>query len=399
MSERPPIDLHASPGTRRGLLLASLACLGVLAITAFFDRDHAIRAYLTGWLVCLAAALGAMAWVMIHHLTGGRWGWLTRRPGEALAATLPAIAIAFLPIALGARHVFPWADADAVAHSVLLRHRNIAFAPALTIGRAFVFLAIWCAIGWLLRRLSLAHDRDGDERSLARLATLSAAGLVAYFVTMSLASVDWIASREVDWYSSTFGVMTVLGQAATGMAALIVCVWMLRRSVGYREIQSDRATHDLGNLLQTSVVLWAYVSFMQYLVIWTGNSQEDNRWFVHRNNGGWVFVGIAIIVLHFGLPFVMLLMQGIKRDLTKLAMVAVGVFAMRIVDTVWTIVPSGERAEANTLHWVDPFGIAGLVGLWAWWSMRQLESRPLVPRARELAVGPVPAEGGGHVPA
>ena len=382
---------------RKRLLIVGGASIVALVAFALFDLDAALRGYLVGWLLCLAAALGAMAWTMIHHLTGGRFGWLIRRPGEAAAATLPAIAVAFLPIALGARRLFPWADAHAIAASELLRHRNVAFATPLTLGRAGVFLALWCSLGWLLGRWSRGHDRDSDPRHLARLATLSAAGLIVYFVTMSLASVDWIASREVDWYSSTFGVLTVLGQATSGLCVLILAVWLSRDRAGLRELLDEkRATHDLGNLLLVSVVLWAYVSFMQFLVIWSGDSQEDNRWFVHRNRGAWQVVGIALIALHFAVPFLLLLQQDVKRNLNRLALVAAGVLVMRAVDVVWTIVPS----EAGKFSIAEPLAIVGCFALWAWHFAGLLDRAPIVPRARELERGPLGAatrEGADHV--
>lgn len=319
------------------IVTLALAALAIVAC-AVIDWPHFLRGYLIGWLLALAVAGGAMGWLMIHALTGGRWGDALRPAATLAARTMPIVAVAFVPIAIGAGHLFTWADASLVEASHALQHRRVAFAPPLVIGRSLAFLAAWSLLASITTRAS--------DTWRGRLA---AGGLVFYFVTMSLAIVDWIASREPDWYSSTFGLVTILGQAVTALAVTIAAVCLRRRG---RAISPDIA-HDLANLLQTSVVLWAYVSFMQYLVIWSGNTQEDIVWFVHRTRGPWLVASIALMVGHFGLPFMMLLFQRAKRDPRTLGAIAAFVVAMRLLDAVWTIVPStlGERSPA--LHAFD----------------------------------------------
>lgn len=334
----------------RTLTVAIAAALLLLA--ALVDGPLALRGYLIGWLLALAAAGGAGGWLMVHNLTRGRWGDAIRRPATAASLTMPLVAVAFVPVAIGVGHLFPWADATLVVESHPLQHRRIVFSPPFVIGRAFAFLALWSLLAWLL-------SRAGD----AWRGRLSAGGLVLYFVTMSLASVDWIASREPDWYSSTFGFVTILGQATTGLALAIVAATLGRPE---RRPAPDVA-HALGNLLQTVVVLWAYVSFAQYLVIWSGNSQEDNVWFVHRTTGAWLPIGVALIVGHFGLPFVMLLFQRAKRSPRTLGAITAFVLLMRFVDTLWTIVPSASGRGASQLRASDlvvPLAVAGL-----WWAV------------------------------
>lgn len=353
------------------LLLAGAGAWGIAAPVPFF------RGYLTGWLLCLSVALGSMGLVMMHHLTGGRWGWAVRRHAEAAMVTLPAVAVAGLPLAFAGGRLFPWADAQLVAGEPLLQHRAAVFAPPFVLGRAIAYFAIWSAFAWRLRRLSLEHDRTGDASRLDSARQLSAAGLVVYFATMSLATVDWIASREVDWYSSTIGLVTVVGQSATALSFLLVA---LARSPEGARLAGPRALHDLGNLLQTVVVLWAYIAFAQYLVIWVGNTQEDLLWFHHRNFGGWWLVTAALVVLHFGFPFVLLLFQRAKRSLRALGMIAAVLVVLRGAEMLWTIVPSSLGREPPRPHALDILVPLSLALLWrAAWGMA-VSRHPVVPR-------------------
>jgi hypothetical protein len=367
--------------------------LGVCALGAIIpaSRDQFLRAWLFGWLCVLGVTLGAMAWLFIHHLTGGAWGYMTRRISEAAAMTLPLVLVAGLPLVFGASHVFPWADAHHVEKEALLRHRAVFFGPGMVLARTLVFFALWILIAWGLRVMSLRHDRTGEPGLLQRMHTVAVIGLLVYFVTMSVTAFDLICSREVEWYSSTFGVVTVLGQASSGICVMILALSQLRRQPAVAAIVTPDRVHDLGNMLLASTVLWSYVSFAQYLIIWIGNTQEDVTWFYLRSKTAWGIVGGLIMLCHFGVPFVILLWQNVKRDLTKLSVVALWILVMRFVDNLWMVAPTNyplhgphdptQLPHAASANWLDPFALIGLGGAWAALFIWILARRPLVPRA------------------
>jgi hypothetical protein len=358
---------------------AGVGALIICAIAWFFDPYHALRGYLFAWLVMLGIALGSMCVVMLHVLTGGEWGWPIRKPAEAAAMTLPALLILFIPLALGLRHIYPWADARAIAESSVLQHRQIFFGVWKVLLRVLIYFALWIFWAWRLRLLSDRLDETGDPMVSAKLRFWSGSGFVMYFATMSLASMDWIASREVDWYSSTFGLLTVTGQSVTAVAFLIVVLAMLREAPGLKEIVELDRVHDLGNLLLTTVVLWSYIEFAQFLVIWMGNEQEDNLWFYHRTHRGWGWVGLAIILLHFAFPFVILLFQKIKRSLPLLAYVAGAVLGMRIIQVLWMVAPSNSDSQPRVVSWLDPIALIGVAGVWFACFLWVISRRPLAP--------------------
>lgn len=373
-------------------LIVGIIGMIVLLIALFFDAEHALRAYLFAWLFCLSIALGSMAVLMLQHLTGGTWGWLIRRPAEAAAITLPLLALLFLPIAIGASHIYPWAQPAIVSGNAHLEHRQTLFQPWFVYVRAAIYFAIWIFWAWQLRRLSLRHDRSGDPKLLGRLRVFSAAGFLVYFLSVSSAAVDWIASREVDWYSSTFGMMTITGQAAAAAAFLILVLALLRAAPPLKSVVRPNLTHDLGNLLLTLVVLWAYVTFAQYLVIWIGNTQDDNLWYYHRTHDGWAWVGTAIILLHFALPFVFLLFQQTKRNLRLLGGVAAGVLVMRAVDVLWMVAPSSLGPAPHHVSWADFVSPLAVGGVWFACFLWVLVRQPLIPQAFRVPAEPLSHE-------
>ncbi|HEY1629321.1 MAG TPA: hypothetical protein VGF52_05650 [Tepidisphaeraceae bacterium] len=367
---------------QRPALIVGFIALAICAIFGWLNpnlHEQFFRSYLVGWFFVLGIALGAMSIVMMHHLTGGAWGLLIRRFGEAAAGTLPLLLILFIPIALGLSYLYPWARPGEVASEAVLQHRRNVFNPGFTLLRVLIYFAIWMLFAWRLRRLSLLHERNGDPAILQRLASLSAAGLVVYFITMSLASMDWVASREIHWYSSVFGFIVVIGQALSGTVFMLIMLSRLGDDSPLREAAQPDILQDLGNLLLTLVILWAYMALSQMLVIWMGNEQEEITWYLHRSQGFWLAIIVGLIVLHFFAPFLLLLIQGAKRNIKILGAIASGILVLRYLDVLWLIEPSSPTRIAHGLHWMDFVAPIGIGGIWLWLFLLLLRRRSLIP--------------------
>lgn len=391
--------------TPTGLAVVGLSvCALGAAIPA--SRDEFLRAWLFGWLCILGVSLGAMGFMLMQHTTGGAWGYMVRRIGEAASMTLPLVAVLGLPLVFGAKQIWPWADHHLVDHEALLKHREIFYGPTFVLGRAVAFFVVMILIAWGMRAMSLRHDKTGDPSLIAKMKKLGVIGLLLYFVLMSLMAFDWIASREVEFYSSTFGALTVLGQACSGLCLMIIVLSQLRRQENVAAIINPDRVHDLGNLLLASTVLWSYVSFAQYLIIWIGNTQEDIMWFYLRSKTGWGIVGGILMLCHFGVPFVLLLFQNAKRDLSKLGPIALWILVMRFLDVLWMTAPTNYPTDGPHVpsahphpghaNWLDPFALIGLGGLWTLVFIWILSRRPLVPRAYHTEVETLLNQGSHH---
>jgi hypothetical protein len=123
--------------------------------------------------------------------------------------------------------------------------------------------------------------------------------------------------------------------------------------------------------------VWAYLGFSQFLLIWSGNLEEEIPWYVARLQGGWSYVGLALILFHFALPFVLLLSADLKRNRVTLAAVALLVLAMRVVDLFWLIVPAYR--VGLSVHLLDVAALVGVGGVWLWVFLWQVQQRPLLP--------------------
>ena len=363
---------------QRKLLIAGAAGCAVSLVGVFINLDQFLRSYLLAYMWCLGVTLGCLALGMVHQLSGGAWGVVIRRPIGAASRVLPVMTALFLPIAVGMRHLYVWTDAAVVAGDEVLQHKQLYLNTPFFLARATLYFLIWNGVSHMLNRWGREQDRSGDPRIARRMQRLSGGGLVAYGITITFASFDWLMSLEPHWYSTMYGVLVIGGQGLSALAFLIaVLVWLSRRPPLDRIVVSSHF-HDLGNLMLAFVMLWAYFSFSQYLIIWAGNLPHEIEWYIHRVDTNWRFVGLGLVVFHFAVPFVLLLSRAIKRQAQWLAKVAFIILALRLVDLWFQIAPNFHH-EGISVSWLDIVLPLSMGTLWLGFFLRQLRARPILP--------------------
>jgi hypothetical protein len=358
-------------------LLAGGAGLLLCGLGMSVNPRQFFVSYLCGFTFWLGLSLGCLGVAMIHHLTGGRWGFMTRRFLEAGFMTLPLLAALFVPLLFGLRELYPWARPDAVAASEMLRHKQIYLNVPGFIGRAGFFFAVWIAMAFLLRKWSGQQDASPDPRPTIRMRTLSGPGMVVYPLTATFAFVDWVMSIEPAWHSTMFLVIVLIGQILSAFAWVTLLLAWFREQAPFREAVTPRHFHDLGNLLLAFVVFWTYVSFGQFLIIYSGNLPHEIDWYLHRIGGDWKWVVGGLALFHFLVPFFLLLFRGVKRNVPRLAAIAALIFGVHVAAVYWLIAPT-FHPEGIRVHWLDAAAFVGLGGLWLAGFAASLKRRALL---------------------
>ena len=293
--------------TRINGLQAKALAVGIAGVLlclfgAFRDSRQFFASYLFGYLVWLGLALGCLGFLMIHHLTGGRWGFPVRRFYEAAIMTLPMMALLFIPICFGLHDLYLWTDPRAVAADPVLQHRRFYMNPSGFIIRAAIFFVIWCVAAFVMNKWSFDQDATKNVEPTIKLRTLSGPGLFLYPVTATFVLTDWVLSLEPDWYSTMFLVLIVIGQMLTAIAfAILVLAW-LHREEPLARVVTPTHFHHLGMLLFAFVMLWTYMAFSQLLVIYSGNLPTEIDWYLHRIAGNWKVVVWFLFLFHFLVP-------------------------------------------------------------------------------------------------
>jgi hypothetical protein len=363
---------------RNWSLVVGAGALAVCVVDAFFGPEQFFRSYLASYLFYQGIGLGCLAILMLYYLTGGAWGFFIRRFLEASTRTLPLLALLFIPIGLGTGYLFLWARPDVVAHDEKLRHQQAYLNVPFWCGRAVLFFAGFLVLSYFLNAWSRREDETGDRRYVRWLENLSGPGLVVYGIFMHFAAVDWLMSLQPAFHSSIFGPCVVSGHVLSALALVLVALpWAVRRPP-LSDALSVEVLGDLGNLLLTFLILWAYMVFFQFMLIWIANLPYEVVWYTDRSRGGWEWVAWALFVLHFAVPFFLLLQRNVKRDPVSLACVAGLILFMQLVFSDYQVLPAfpGTTLPEHWMDFVMPFGLGGV---WLGYFLWQLGRRPLLP--------------------
>ena len=364
---------------RRGALIAGLIGLASCALGAFFNVKEASFAYLFAYLFWIGLSLGGLCVLMIHHLTGGGWGFMVRRFLEAAAGTLPLMAVLFIPLCFGLKLLYPWMDPHIVAqHEALQRKHAYLNVPAFAL-RMVVVYGLWIMAARLLGRWSDEQDKTASLGPTRRMRSFSGPGLLFFTLTVSMASVDWVLVLEPDWYSTIFPALFIIGQILSILAFCTILLVWLGKQEPWRDIIRTEHYHSLGNLLLAFVMMWTYLMVSQLIIIWSGNLPKEIGWYLHRVAGGWRYVAIALGLFQFALPFLLLLSRQNKEDVHRLAAVAAGVLFMQMIVIYWYVMPS-YYAHGLGASWIAPAAVIGVGGFWLAIFFARLQSRVLLPR-------------------
>jgi hypothetical protein len=357
-------------GLARRRLVAVTGVIGTLGAVAMVigfatAPTQAAFSYLTAWSFALSIAVGALIFQMIGHAVDARWTIVFRPFTEMIAGSLPVLAALFVPIAVSAGALYPWAapagalagfDAEALAR---LAHKAPYLNVTFWVIRAAACFALWIAIDELLVRWGTRFGRD--PRAITRARALSAAGLPAIGLTLTFAAFDWLMSLTPLWYSTIFGLLYFAGGFVAALSLVAVIARGARRVPEVAASIHTGHAGALGRLVFTFLVFWAYLEFAQGLITWIANKPDEVPWYVARGAGAWGGVFAVLVIGHFAAPFFVLLPRSVKRRPTLLAVVGGWLVAMHYVDIAWLVMPVLHGTPQ--LHWLDLAAPCAVLGL------------------------------------
>jgi hypothetical protein len=356
-------------------LLGFVAC----AILGAGNPKQFFFSWLVSFLFFLSLALGALFFVLVQYAAQAGWGIVLRRIAETIFATLPVMALLFLPVIFGLGELFEWSHADAAEHDALLRWK----APYLNVPffliRAAIYFGSWSFIAILYYRGSRGQDMSGDPRVSARLRRLAGPAIIVFALTQSFASVDWIMSLTPHWYSTMFGVYFFAGSFVGFIALLSVVVPAMRGAGLLDTIISAEHLQDVGKFLFAFTVFWAYIAFSQFFLVWYANLPEETTWFKARLEGSWMAVSLFLMAGHFVAPFFYLMGRAVKRRGSTLAVGGAWLLAMHYLDLYWQVMPTlhPEGLRPSALDVAALLAVGGCFVAAASWLMRRQALVPL----------------------
>ena len=396
------------------LVFAVSTLLSLIFLIPPGGKTHMLRAYLLGFMACFTFAGGGLVMLMLQYVSGGKWGMLLRRPFEAMSRTLPLVALMIVPVGLFAKRLYQWwaypnaaATADAFSKGLMTKEQQLTanlkhtmFNPVSAVLQTVIVFGVLIFLASLLSRWSLQQDADPQrgtpasyDRWRTRFENLSGPSILLYVILLTDGALLWIMSLDVTWYSSIWGLQFLVGQGFAVLALGILTVIKLSKVEPMHTLLRTTEQHDLGKFAFAFVMLNIYLSFAEFLIIWSGNVPDEIPWYLARTRGGWWYVCVADFVCHWLIPFCLLLSRDLKRDKRRLSALAIFMIFARCLDLFWLIEPNFKDAASNLAG--ENWGIfayttvpLAVLSLWAAYYLTQLMARPLValndPHLREI---------------
>ncbi len=387
-------NIHLAPGAGRGLsnALLGVGLLGLVGVAAAYftvGAKHALASYVVAVMSVLAMSLGAMFLVMVSHLTNAGWSATLRRQVEnimALAPACAAMALVFVAIeVLSDGVLLRWLDPEVRATSAVLGKKVAYLNVTFFLVRAFLYVLIWTYLARRLWRFSRTQDATGDRRLTAKARRTSAWGILVFALSVAFAAFDWLMSMDLRFFSTMWGVYYFAGAAYSGTALVAFVLATLGLSGKLRGVVTREHFHDLGKLLFSFTVFWAYIAFSQYFLIWYANLPEETMYMAARKAGGWGTLFVILCLGHFIAPFLILLFRAVKKNLGLVRLIAAWMIAMEVADMAWIVRPmvhagmDPASVPGMASWWVDAAAIVGVFGVFGGLLVRRIASGPLIP--------------------
>ena len=370
--------VHLGPAAARlkGMgITAGVVCLIAAVVWGYLIGDEMRRffhAYVLAFTYFLSFALGALFFVILHHLVGATWSVVVRRLAEILTGALPVLFVLSLgiviPLLMGNHSLYKWNDHEVVEHSHML-HAKAGYlnAPFFAL-RIVVYFAIWIGLAGWFRKLSVQQDETGDPELSRKMKKVSAPAMILFALTTAWAAFDLLMSLMPEWFSTMFGVTYFAGCAISVYALLAVFSFALQRSGRLQSAITVEHYHDLGKMTNSFTLFWAYVEFSQFMLIWAANIPEESIFYAPRMFTQWQWVSLALIALHFAIPFVGMMSRHVKRNPPLLALWCVYMLGVHLIDLYWVVMPNYNPGKI-VVHPIDFLCLAGIGGLFLFGAM------------------------------
>jgi hypothetical protein len=370
-----------------GTSVVAGAAAVVLAVGWIADPRQFYHSYLFGYVFALDVTLGALFWVLIHHVSDAGWSVGLRRVFEHVTLAIIPLTVLFIPVLVGifSGNLHAWYDfvhgpepAAGTQEAHLWHIKHTYFATPFFLARIIIYFAVWIAYVAVMLKWSTRQDAVGGAALTRKMQWWAPSGVLLLGLTSTFFAFDLLMSLQYGWFSTIFGVYFWAGAIRGSLSVGVLLVLALRAAGYLRNTITMEHLHDAAKLMFGFTVFWTYIAFAQYFLIWYGNVPEETQFYLLRRNGAWYEVSMLLPVLYFVVPFFLLLPRANKRNPVTLAVASGWILVMHAYDLYWQVLPV-LHPDTVHFHWLDLAALVALFGvvvLSAVWGFRRF---PLIP--------------------
>ncbi len=323
------------------------------------NLDRFFQVYLISFSLWLDLSLGCLGFLLLLHLVDGRWGFMLQRVFAAGARVTPLMILLFIPLLVRLPQLYPWFGAGTESHG-----QGYDFYHSLWffILRVALYFGLWTFMSYRLSNWSYETDDDNapDEAKYAPAQRFAAGMILVMVVLVTFASMDFTMSITEAWFSTIWGWLAISRQAMLAMAFAVVIAALVANDSSIKKLYTGRVQKDIATLMLVTLLLWIYMTVMQYFIMWSGNQPSKVKWFVPRTEGAWAN-WVTFLTFAHAIPLLLLLTPGLKKFRLVMVVLAVWLFAMRLAEYFWLVLPTYSPDQlVSVLDIALPIGFGGL---------------------------------------
>jgi hypothetical protein len=350
-----PVNLSGS-AFQGNVNRTGMICIGsgiVLAIAGIALNSAAmLPAYLVGAMYVIGISVTALFFSALQFLVRAGWSASLRRIPEMMGWFAQFALLILLPIIIFRNSFFHGIE-DIPSKAP---YTNTPFFIARIIGYClFWFWMHRYIVGNSIKQDSLENDYTPTVKNYKR----SAPFVLGYALTITFAAFDLMMALEPHWFSTIFGLYYFAGNFVSTLSVLALLVMSVMNTGELKGYISKEHMHDLGKLMFAFTIFWTYIHFSQYFLIWYSNLPEETFYYIDRTKDGWQILGWGSLVLHFIVPFALLLRQDVKRNQLVLKLAACILLFAHFIDLSWIIIPGFRH---HGIHHFDVFALIAAAG-------------------------------------
>ena len=328
----------------------AFVALALCGAGAFIDPKQFSYSWLFAFAFFFTLCAGCFFWTIVHYAVDAEWTVVVRRQLENIAVLIGVVAIFFIPIFLLRHQLFDWMNIPPGTEENLDSKRaylNLNF----FVVRAVFFLGFFIIASQLLKRFSVRQDKDGNPKFTIWLRKVSFVSLPLFALCLTFGAYDWLLGLQYRWFSTMFGVYIFAGAAGASMSLLVLVISALRKAGYLQNVVTIQHYHIMGKWMFAFCVFWAYIGFGQYMLIWYANMPEETKYFLVRNTESWWYLSMLLVFGRFFGPFVILLLQSIKKHPNQLCYVAYWMLFMQLLDMYLVVLPALHGTGIHLSLW------------------------------------------------
>jgi hypothetical protein len=330
-----------------GLTVLGLALVAVSYLT---DSHRAAFNNIIGFTFLASVAVGAIFYIALEYIAGAVWTTPFRRVIEFLGMLLIPVVLLSIPLFMNLHDLFHWTHTDVVATDKILQAKEPYLNEQWFTIRFVIYIVIWSLFYFIFRHNSMKQDLNKDQKLTKKNIALAAAFIPALAISISLFSIDWLMSLEPHWFSTMFGVYYFTGTILTSLCVITYFVVVLSERGFFFKGINENHYYSFGALMFGLLSFWAYIAFSQFMLIWYANLPEETFWYIARWENGWEYVSVAIVLIHFWIPYFMLISRPSKMNTKNLKRSALLLIFAHFLDLYWLVMPTYSKTPVFSYY-------------------------------------------------